>query len=220
MARSKIHRAGALAGAAGALLLAAAGAGAQPGPDRREQQALAPLPLSIAVATVDGERVVDDAWLRERTRWANRIFEPAGLSFARDSVRDLDPEHARLDTRRDRHALGDEMRDDVINVFVVGSLRDVDDPSRFRQGVHWRPAGHPGKHLVILSASAGPTVLAHELGHFFGNRRHPETAGNIMSYNRGDGVPFFDDGQIRRIRRFNRRFLRSGELVAASARSD
>lgn len=171
------------------------------------------LPLAFAVATVDGERVVDDAWLTERREWANRIFEPAGLSFERRSVRDLAPEHARLETRRDRHALGEHMRDEVINVFVVASLRDVDDPSRYRQGVHWRPAGHPGKHLVIVSATAGPTVLAHELGHFFGNRRHPETAGNIMSYSRRDGVPFFDDTQIRRIRRFTRRFLRTGELV-------
>ena len=171
------------------------------------------LPLAFAVATVDGERVVDDAWLAERQAWAERIFEPAGLSFERRSVRDLDGEHARLETRRDRHALGDHMRDEVINVFVVASLRDVDDPSRYRQGVHWRPAGHPGKHLVILSATAGPTVLAHELGHFFGNRRHPDTAGNIMSYSRGEGVPFFDATQIRRIRRFTRRFLRTGELV-------
>lgn len=178
------------------------------------------LPVAFAVARVDGERVVDDAWLEERTEWANRIFAPAGVSIELDSVRDLDGRHARLDSRRDRHALGDEMRDEVINVFVVESLRDVDEPDRFRQGVHWRPAGHPGKHLVIVSAIAGPTVLAHELGHFFGNRRHPETPGNIMSYERGEGDPFLDDTQVRRIRRFARRFIRSGELVPRSEQSD
>ena len=52
-----------------------------------------------------------------------------------------------------------------------------------------------------------------QLGHFFGNRVHPETPGNIMSYNRGDDVPFFDEDQIDRIHMFTRRFLRTRELL-------
>ncbi len=108
------------------------------------------------------------------------------------------------------------MHDDVINWFAVQSLRDVDDPSRMRSGVHWRPATRPGAHLVIVSARADSDVLAHELGHFFGNRRHPDVPGNIMSYRETPPgtLPFFGDTQKRRIRRFARRFLQTREIVA------
>lgn len=174
------------------------------------------LPLSFAVASVDGKPVVDEAWLDDQVQWVNRIFEKPGLSFSRTAVHELPEAHTRMETRRDRHRLGRQLRDDVINCFIVESLRDVDDPSRYRMGVHWRPAGMPGRHFVIVSSIARPTVLAHELGHFFGNRVHPDTPGNIMSYNRGSAVPFFDDDQSRRIQRFSRRFLRSGELSPAS----
>ena len=180
------------------------------------QEPFPTLPVRFAVAEVDGERVVDDAWLASQLAWANRIFEPAGVSFEIAEIGSLDARHAMLEDRTDRHALGDELADGVINVFVVASLRDVDDPSRLRMGVHWRPHGHPGAHLVIVSRTSAPTVLAHELGHFFGNRQHSETRGNIMSYDRGDGEPFFDASQIARIRRFARRFLRTRELVPAS----
>lgn len=172
-----------------------------------------PLPLRFVVAEVGGERLADRGWIDARVGWANRIFEAAGVSFETHRVEPLAAEHARLETRRDRHALGTHVQDGVINVFVVASLRDVDDPSRYRMGVHWRPRGHPGKHLVIVTAEAGATVLSHELGHFFGNRRHSDTPGNIMSYDRGDVPPFFDAVQIRRIRHHARRFLHTGELV-------
>ena len=156
--------------------------------------------------------MVDEPWLDAQLAWANRIFATTVVRFERVAVHALDADHTRMETRRDRHRLGRAMRPDVVNAFVVQSLRDVDDPSRYRMGVHWRPAALPGKHFVIVSAAASPTVLAHELGHFFGNRQHPETPGNIMSYHRGEGVPFFDDVQKRRIRRFARRFLRTGEV--------
>lgn len=169
-------------------------------------------PIRFAVAHVDGEPVVDAAWLETRLRWANRIFETAGVGFEAARIEPLDDAHATLENRRDRHALGALLVPDVINVFVVASLRDVDDPSRMRQGVHWRPRGYPGAHLVIVSQSGGETVLAHELGHFFGNRQHSETPGNIMSYDRGDGAPFLDDAQIAIIRRFARRFVRTREI--------
>jgi hypothetical protein len=146
---------------------------------------------------------------------ANRIFEDAGISFVLSGVRTMPAAHARLENRRDRHALGDLMHPDVINWFAVESLRDVDDPGRTRMGVHWRPAGHPGAHLVIVSARADADVLAHELGHFFGNREHPDTPGNIMSYRATPPgtLPFFDAAQKTRMRRFLRNFLRTSEIV-------
>lgn len=193
--------------------LAALTAAAAAAPSRADEP-FPTLPLRFAVAELEGEHVAERPWIDDQVEWANRIFEPAGVSFETVRTETLPAEHARLETRRDRHALGARMADDVINVFVVASLRDVDDPSRYRMGVHWRPRGYPGKHLVIVTADAGATVLAHELGHFFGNRRHSGTPGNIMSYERGDGPPFFDAAQIRVIRRHARRFLRTGELVA------
>ena len=95
--------------------------------------------------------------------------------------------------------------------------RDVDEPERYRQGVHWRPRGeaYPERaHFVIVSSIAGPTVLAHELGHYFGNG-HSDVPGNIMCYERGDVPPFFDETQGARIRFSLRRFLRDAELVRA-----
>ena len=128
--------------------------------------------------------------------------------------------HAELETRADRHALARFMRPRAINWFVVASLRDVDEPSRFRQGVHWRPRlrGAPGgAHFVIVSAIAGPTVLAHELGHFFGNP-HSTVPGNLMSYDRGEGPPVLDAVQRQRIAARAREMLASGELTDRSTR--
>ncbi len=167
------------------------------------------LPLDCAVVEVQGRRVVDDAWLDQQVARANEVFEPTGTRFVRRPTRSLPAQHAKLERRRDRNALAASVRPGVVNCFVVASLRDVHEPDRLRRGVHWRARG---SHYVLVAAYAGPTVLAHELGHFFGNRKHPDVVDNIMSYRRGDGPPTFDSGQIRVVRRFRRRFLRTGEL--------
>jgi hypothetical protein len=79
----------------------------------------------------------------------------------------------------------------------VESLRDVDEPDRYRMGVCWRRGD--GKPYVIVSATARPTVLAHELGHFFGNG-HSSVPNNVMSYIRTDAEVFFDAKQIAIVR--------------------
>ncbi len=174
--------------------------------------------LRVFVADVEGEPVVDQAWIDERIGWANRIFEPAGLAFTQQAREGLADEHTDLVSRGDRHALGPLIEGKRIHVFVVRSLADVDIEGNFIRGVHWRSRrGGPGpggnrRHFVILSSIAGPTVLAHELGHFFGNPHSP-TPGNIMSYSRGSGPPFFDAQQLRRIERHQERFVRTEELV-------
>lgn len=176
-------------------------------------QPVAPLPIAFTVAVENGSEVVTAAWLAARMRQADTIFAPSGLSFVEREHTTMDASHARMEDRADRHALGGLLVPRSINVLVVASLRDVDDPSIYRQGVHWRSLSYPGTHYVILSMISGETTLAHELGHFFGNPHSPVT-NNIMSYDRdGTVVPFFDDRQLRRIRARARRYLASGELV-------
>lgn len=182
-------------------------------PPRARAQA-EPMPVAVTMAEPrPGEPAASEAWLAERLAQANTIFAPSGVSFVLRERRTMGVEHAAMEDRPDRHALADLLVPRSINVFVVASLRDVDDPTLMRQGVHWRPHGRRHLHYVILSAVAGPTTLAHELGHFFGNP-HSATPNNVMSYARDDELPpFFDDRQLRRIRRAARRFLREGEIV-------
>lgn len=182
-----------------------------------QRSSIPTLPLAITVAEHEGAPVVDEAWITRQVENANVVFAPHGISFRVVRRARMDSQHARLERRRDRHALGALLHPRVIDCFLVLSLRDVDEPDRFRQGVHWRPRGDgypPGAHFVIVSSIAGPTVLAHELGHYFGNG-HSDVPGNIMSYERGDVPPFFDAVQGRRILFSARRFLRRGELEPA-----
>lgn len=182
------------------------------------------LPVHFHVAPADGGegRAVDAGWIATQVAQVNAIFEPHGVQIVDAGQGPLAERYAVADDRRDRNALGPLLKPKVVNVFVVRSLRDVHDPRLYRQGVHWRPFGRaPGprghvRHQVILSAQAGPTVLAHELGHFLGHPAHTRTQGNLMSYNRGDGLPTLTSTQGKRMARTARRFVRSGELAPAS----
>ena len=192
--------------------LAAATALGQPAP-----RATTTLPLAVTTALEGEAPVVDDAWIDAQLEQANLLFAPHGVTFTIVERHTMPERHARLENRRDRHVLGHRLHRERVDAFFVRSLRDVDEPERMRQGVHWRPRGDaydPRAHYVIVSSIAGPTVLAHELGHYFGNG-HSDVPGNIMSYERGDGPPFFDAAQGARIRGSLRRFLERGELVAA-----
>jgi hypothetical protein len=183
-----------------------------------QSDVFAPVAIRYVVARGAGGPVADGAWLAERADWANRIFEPAGVSFRVTRTDELPSGHEEIVTRDDRHQLGRLLAPRVINVFVVASLADVDVEGRVLRGVHWRSRFVPGSHFVILSRIAGRTVLAHELGHFYGTAHSP-TPGNILSDQRaGVEQPFFDAAQIRRIRRFARRFARTRELVPGSRR--
>ena len=163
-------------------------------------------PVQFHVGSSGGAPVVDDAWLAAQISRANEIFAPTEVAF-RIAGRSALEGDANILTRRQRHHLGPHLHSQVINVFVVEALKDVDVEDRFIRGVHWRSHLVPGSHYVILSKIAGQSVLAHELGHFFGNP-HSDVAGNVMSYQRGEGLPFFDRAQQRRIRRSSRRFRR------------
>ena len=188
--------------------------------------------MAIAAAA-NGKPVVTAAWVSAQAATASRILEAAGVRLAAPQMRELPARHAALETRRDRDALGALVRRDAISVFVVASLRDVDDPKIFRLGVCWRPgrtrrpvapssptpstpgARYPGVRLIILTPDALPTTLAHELGHYLGNS-HTRRHGNLMSYRRTGGDAALTPAQVRQLRAEARRLLR--ELSAAGAR--
>ncbi|MBU0551099.1 hypothetical protein KKF91_07665 [Myxococcota bacterium] len=174
-------------------------------------------PIVFHVSEVDEALVVDEAWIDAEVARASDLFRPHGVIFQRAALIRADgPSH--LKTRADRDGLGAQLRPGVINCFIVAELGDIHEPGVARMGVHWRVRPARLKHLVIISADAVPTVLAHELGHFFGNPKHSTTPGNIMSYNRRGRVPFFDAQQGRVIRAWTRRFQRTREIIAVTPR--
>ena len=178
----------------------------------RAQDAFPTFPLALAIAEENGARVVDDAWIARELAQANTIFAASGVSFEVRTQRALDARFGAVETRADRNAFATERMTSMVNVFVVRSLRDVDDRTQMLRGVHWRPEGLSGAHFVIVSSIAAPDVLAHELGHFFGNP-HSQTPNAVMSYQRdGSVTPFFEREEIVRIRRHARRFRHSGEI--------
>jgi Metallo-peptidase family M12B Reprolysin-like len=167
--------------------------------------------LSISVARQDGKPVREDAWIREQIASANELFAPSGTRFRWVHDKALPERHAELHSRADRDALAafTEPRG-YVDIFVVAVLEDVDEPGRLRKGVAWTQKPD-GRRYLVVAAGAPPQVLAHELGHFFGNA-HTTVPDNLMSYERTGGTVSFDDSQSARIRSFSRRFLDTGRL--------
>ncbi len=180
--------------------------------------AVAQTPVTLAVvfhvARAPDGPVVDAAFLSERLARANQIFAAYGVAFSLRATVALGAEHAAVETRDDRDALDSQLERGVINCFVVRSLRDVDDPTQVRRGVHWHSRTHPGAHYVILSSIAASGVLAHELGHFLGNPEHDQAAGNLMSYDWGTELPVLNATQARRLAQAVSGYLRRHELQA------
>lgn len=178
--------------------------------------------ISLSIAKDEtGARVVDDDWVNAQIADANRLFQPHGTSFRWVIEKELHDAHASMHSRDDRNALTPlTERSGFIDVFVVRELEDVDDPGRLRMGVCWTNAGKKdtGKRFIIIARSARPTVLAHELGHFFGNREHSNVINNLMSYSREVGASvFLDDKQVANIKSFTRMFLDTGRLKELSS---
>lgn len=209
------------------LLAAASGLGAQlvgtPGARAATPPAPVVVPIGVAIAPRgdaptgdDLLPVVDAAFVAAQLAAANEVFAEHHVRFVEHvTSRALPPSTRRLETRADRDALAASMVGAVVNVFLVESLRDVDDPSRYRMGVCWRKLTDTSKRYVIVAASAAPTVLAHELGHFLGNG-HSTVKNNLMSYDRDGGKVFLDAGQGRTARATARRLIASRVLAAIS----
>lgn len=166
--------------------------------------------LRVSIAVDDaGKPVAQPEWLSVELDAAQALFTPFGVRFTKTAGAPLEARLAHMETRADRDALATHMAPHVIDVFVVDSLRDVDDTSQMRRGVHWHAPS--GAHYLILVASAPATVLAHELGHYFGNP-HSQVVDNVMSYERSGAAVFFDADQGKRIAAKARAYVRSGEL--------
>lgn len=120
------------------------------------------------VHTADGP-VQSVEWIREQVTHVNRHFALIDTSLEVVAVDALSATELDIDDRAERDALGhDRFTRGVAHVFVVGRLADVDIAGNDIQGVHWRERADRNRRWVILAERAGPLVLTHELGHFFG----------------------------------------------------
>ena len=161
-----------------------------------------------------GEGPIDETEVETELDRANAIFASAGIAFApsRPAIR-LDasaPRAAR--TRDDRDVLVRSGSGPEVHVFVVDELLDIDEADRRRMGVHWRVRNDHARHGILLASYAPPTVLAHELGHYFGNP-HAHAPDDLMSYVRtGMRAPFLSAPEIRRARAAAERYAASGEI--------
>lgn len=170
-------------------------------------------PIAISVAVDKGKPAADDEWIAAQIADANDLFYgPIGVRFRWTLRKEIPAAHAEMHSRADRDALAPFVEKNVIDVFVVAALEDVDERGRYRKGVAWTSKPN-GKRFLILSAIAPRAVLAHELGHFFGNA-HTDVPDNLMSYSRTGGTVSLDDAQIERTHRFAQMFLASGRLPA------
>lgn len=168
------------------------------------------VPVRFHVVHDEDGPIVDEDWLDEQIRRANLVFIPSGLLFEAVDTVPLPERHAELFSRADRSSLASHLEPRVVNVFIVSSMLDVDNETEWRRGVHWTVPSRG--HFLVLTETGPPTTLAHELGHFFGVRRHRFTRGNIMGYRHG-AFPRFDDDQLRRVVHGARGMFRSRRLL-------
>lgn len=174
------------------------------------------IPVVFHVAQLDDKAVAPASFISEQLAAANTIYGPLGIELVAVERLPLPAGHAEILTRSDRDALARHVRKGAIHCFVVGKLMDVDEPGRERRGVHWHPRPEPQRSFLIVSKISARFVLAHELGHLFGNRAHSDVPGNLMSYQRADGPPFLDDAQVRRVQSTLAAMLKAGTLVRLS----
>ncbi len=129
--------------------------------------------IAIHVVTADGtgagEPVQTPLWLHAQLAHANELFAAIDTGFEVVSVEPEAAEVGDVQTRADRDQLGrKDFTRGVVHVYVVERLADVDIAGEVIRGVHWRFRPDVTKRWIILSSISKSTVLAHEMGHFFG----------------------------------------------------
>jgi hypothetical protein len=173
------------------------------------------IPLARLVAASGSGSAVDAAFLAEQLATANELFADAGVTFDAADPVSIDQRFAELETRADRDSLGDSVVAHEVSIFFVTSLRDVDDPKNYRMGVTWRRLSDLTNKYIVVSSSARPTTMAHELGHYFG-LDHTFVKNNLMSYDRDGGKVTLDPSQLQKIRRTATGALARKDLVPRS----
>ncbi len=171
--------------------------------------------IHLHIVVVDGRPVQNLAWLSRQIDEAQERFAPLDVALEVRNVTALPADRRAIVSRSDRDHLGDErFAPGLAHVFVVGSLADVDGPGEIR-GVHWRQRGDRQRRWVILSSIAGPLVLTHELGHFFG-LPHSTYPASVMNKTEGPDRPLaergFHERELRRMRSQRDAMLASGML--------
>jgi hypothetical protein len=174
--------------------------------------------VAHVVVTLEGP-VVDAAWLAERVTEANRHFAGIEVGFRLARVESHPADFADVATRDQRDAIGRDRYDTgPIHLHLVRRLDDVDVEGEVIRGVHWRDRRDVSRRWIIMSALAGPGVLTHELGHFFGlpHSSHPRS---IMNKREDPGRPpadawTFVEAERERMRGFVTWLLYSRELAA------
>jgi hypothetical protein len=164
----------------------------------------------------EGEGAATGALTADATNASLGIAEKLlGVPFRRGEDVPLAARFARLETRDDRNKLSALLTAGSVDVFLVTSLRDVDDPRLYRRGVTWTHYATPKAigPYIVLAEPASPSTLAHELGHFFG-LRHVPTKNNLMSYDRSEGDEFLDERQLATVKGLASARLKSKWLVA------
>ncbi|MCB9622427.1 MAG: hypothetical protein H6723_03700 [Sandaracinus sp.] len=115
------------------------------------------LPIRFRVALGDdGELVRDKEWLVAQVERANQIFAPAGVSFVPVGLVALRDRETSTTARTAAGSVGTSS-EGVVNVFVVRAMRDVDDPTQWRRGVHWRLPWRRERHFVVITSIAPPS---------------------------------------------------------------
>lgn len=177
--------------------------------------------IHLHIVVVDGEPVQDIAWLSRQVDEAQERFAPIDVALEIRGVTALSADRRGIVSRSDRDHLGDgRFAPGLVHVFVVGSLADVDGPGEIR-GVHWRQRGDRERRWIILSSIAGPLVLTHELGHFFG-LPHSTYPASVMNKTEGPDRPLaergFHERELPRMRRQRDAMLASGMIKARKHR--
>lgn len=123
----------------------------------------------LHVVVKDGAPVATPAWFAGQLEVANTLFAPLKVGFTLQEARELPDTVLDIVTRADRNQLGRKRSVKAhANVYLVGSLADVDEIGHMLNGVHWRDTANKDRRWVILASTAWGLTLAHEFGHFFG----------------------------------------------------
>jgi hypothetical protein len=145
--------------------------------------------LRFHVPVTDTGPIATAGWVDRQLANANHHFAKLDVAFQIVGVAPLPAEAEYIADRDERAALGALIEGRVIDVFITGSLADIDHPGNMIYGVTWWTTGD--RKFVIVSTAGYERTLAHELGHVFG-LPHSKYAISIMNKTQRK-TPAFED---------------------------